>query len=65
MTYGGYSTAIVVNEKFVLRVPANLDLAEAAPLLCAGITVRGGGGGIGISGEPLCMLGVRGDGHGL
>jgi uncharacterized zinc-type alcohol dehydrogenase-like protein len=37
-TQGGYSTGIVVNEKFVLRVPANLDPAGVAPLLCAGIT---------------------------
>ena len=38
MTYGGYSGCIVVDEKFVLRVPANLDLPAVAPLLCAGIT---------------------------
>ena len=38
VTYGGYSESIVVDEHFVLRVPANLDLASAAPLLCAGIT---------------------------
>ena len=38
MTYGGYSEGIVVDEAFVLRVPKNLDLAAAAPLLCAGIT---------------------------
>jgi uncharacterized zinc-type alcohol dehydrogenase-like protein len=38
VTYGGYSDGIVVNEKFVLSVPSNLDLAGAAPLLCAGIT---------------------------
>ena len=38
MTYGGYSKRIVVDEKFVLRVPANLDPAATAPLLCAGIT---------------------------
>ncbi len=38
VTYGGYSDSIVVDEGFVLRVPSNLDLAEAAPLLCAGIT---------------------------
>lgn len=38
MTYGGYSKSIVVDERFVLSVPANLDLAGAAPLLCAGIT---------------------------
>ena len=38
MTYGGYSESVVVDEAFVLRVPKNLDLAAAAPLLCAGIT---------------------------
>src|SRR6202163_3428629 len=38
VTYGGYSDSIVVDEHFVLRVPANLDLAGVAPLLCAGIT---------------------------
>jgi len=38
VTYGGYSDSIVVDERFVLRIPANLNLAAAAPLLCAGIT---------------------------
>ncbi|WP_298224974.1 NAD(P)-dependent alcohol dehydrogenase [Flavobacterium sp.] len=38
MTYGGYSEKVVVEEHFVLKVPANLDLAATAPLLCAGIT---------------------------
>ena len=37
-TFGGYSTAVVVDEAFVLKVPENLDPAGAAPLLCAGIT---------------------------
>lgn len=37
-TYGGYSDKIVVSDKFVLKVPDGLDLAGAAPLLCAGIT---------------------------
>jgi alcohol dehydrogenase (NADP+) len=37
-TLGGYSQTIVVREEFVLRIPAGLDLAAAAPLLCAGIT---------------------------
>ncbi len=37
-TQGGYSSDLVVNEKFVLRVPQNLDPAAVAPLLCAGIT---------------------------
>lgn len=38
VTYGGYSESIVVDEAFVLQVPTRLDLAAAAPLLCAGIT---------------------------
>ncbi len=38
VTYGGYSDSIVVDERFVLQVPSNLNLAGAAPLLCAGIT---------------------------
>lgn len=37
-TYGGYSNDIVVDEAFALTIPANLDLAGVAPLLCAGIT---------------------------
>ncbi|HEX7652715.1 MAG TPA: zinc-binding dehydrogenase, partial [Verrucomicrobiae bacterium] len=37
-TLGGYATTIVVTENFCLHVPPNLDLAAAAPLLCAGIT---------------------------
>jgi len=36
--YGGYSDSIVVDQRFVLKVPSNLDLAGTAPLLCAGIT---------------------------
>jgi alcohol dehydrogenase (NADP+) len=38
VTYGGYSDSIVVDEAFTLRVPNRMDLAGAAPLLCAGIT---------------------------
>ena len=38
-TQGGYSERIVVSRKFVVRVPANLDIKSAAPLLCAGITM--------------------------
>lgn len=37
-THGGYSEKVVVKQDFVLKVPDNLDLAGAAPLLCAGIT---------------------------
>jgi len=38
VTYGGYSTSIVVDENFVLRVRNSVDVAASAPLLCAGIT---------------------------
>ncbi len=37
-TFGGYSTHIIVHEDFVLKIPENLPLDAAAPLLCAGIT---------------------------
>lgn len=37
-TKGGYSSLIVVTEKFVIPVPIDVDLAKIAPLLCAGIT---------------------------
>jgi alcohol dehydrogenase (NADP+) len=37
-TYGGYSRQIVVTERFVVKIPDSLELADAAPLLCAGIT---------------------------
>lgn len=38
-TKGGYSTIMVAPEKFVVTIPESLDLAHAAPLLCAGITM--------------------------
>jgi len=38
LNQGGYASNIVVNENFVLRIPDNLSLSGAAPLLCAGIT---------------------------
>jgi alcohol dehydrogenase (NADP+) len=64
VTYGGYSDSIVVDERFVLRVPANLDLAGAAPLLCAGITTyspmhRWGVG----KGKKVGVVGLGGLGH--
>ncbi|KAK2354935.1 putative mannitol dehydrogenase [Trifolium repens] len=39
ITYGGYSDSMVADEHFVVRIPDNLPLEAAAPLLCAGITV--------------------------
>lgn len=38
-TYGGYSEKIVVDEAFVVRIPDSIPLKDAAPLLCAGITM--------------------------
>ena len=38
LTFGGYSERIVCREEFVLKVPEGMPMAEAAPLLCAGIT---------------------------
>ncbi len=38
-TQGGYSNKIVVDENYVLRLPENIGLDHAAPLLCAGITM--------------------------
>ena len=38
-TFGGYSTRIVVDEQYVLRIPDGIGLDVAAPLLCAGITL--------------------------
>ncbi len=64
VTYGGYSESIVVDEKFVLRVPDNLDLAGVAPLLCAGITtyspIRRWGD---IQGKKVGVVGLGGLGH--
>ncbi|MFI1615533.1 NAD(P)-dependent alcohol dehydrogenase [Streptomyces lydicus] len=38
-TYGGYSTHVVVDENYALRIPETIPLDAAAPLLCAGITL--------------------------
>jgi uncharacterized zinc-type alcohol dehydrogenase-like protein len=64
VTYGGYSDSIVVDEHFVLRIPANLDLAGAAPLLCAGITTYSPlrHWGIG-NGKKVGVVGLGGLGH--
>ncbi len=63
-TFGGYSTHVVVDQHFVLKVPANLDLAGAAPLLCAGITtyspLRHWGAG---KGKKVGIVGLGGLGH--
>jgi uncharacterized zinc-type alcohol dehydrogenase-like protein len=64
VTYGGYSESIVVNERFVLRVPSNLDLAGAAPLLCAGITTYSPLRHWNVtSGQKVGIIGLGGLGH--
>src|SRR5438067_3567344 len=64
VTYGGYSESIVVDERFVLRVPANLDLAGAAPLLCAGITTYSPMRHWGVAqGKKVGVVGLGGLGH--
>ena len=63
-TYGGYSTSIVVNEKFVLRVPENLDIEAVAPLLCAGITTFSPLNHWNIKkGDKVGVIGLGGLGH--
>ncbi len=63
-TYGGYSDKIVTDENFVLRIPSNLPLDGAAPLLCAGITLysplRHWKAG---PGKKVAILGLGGLGH--
>ncbi len=64
VTYGGYSTSIVVDEHFTLKVPTNLNLAGVAPLLCAGITtyspIRRWGD---VKGKKVGVVGLGGLGH--
>jgi alcohol dehydrogenase (NADP+) len=64
VTYGGYSDSIVVTERFVLRVPSNLNLAGAAPLLCAGITTFSPLHHWGVTkGKKVGIVGLGGLGH--
>jgi uncharacterized zinc-type alcohol dehydrogenase-like protein len=64
VTYGGYSDSIVVDERFVLRVPSKLDLAGAAPLLCAGITTYSPMRHWGVTkGKKVGVVGLGGLGH--
>jgi len=64
VTYGGYSDSVVVDERFVLRVPSNLDLAGTAPLLCAGITTYSPMRHWGVTkGKKVGIVGLGGLGH--
>jgi len=64
MTFGGYSERVVCDQAYTLKVPANLDPARAAPLLCAGITtyspLRKWGAG---KGKKVGIIGLGGLGH--
>jgi uncharacterized zinc-type alcohol dehydrogenase-like protein len=64
VTYGGYSDSVVVDERFVLSVPSNLDPAGAAPLLCAGITTYSPLRNWGVTtGKKVGVVGLGGLGH--
>jgi uncharacterized zinc-type alcohol dehydrogenase-like protein len=64
VTYGGYSDSIVVDQRFVLRVPSSLKLAGAAPLLCAGITTYSPMRHWGVTkGKKVGVVGLGGLGH--
>ena len=64
VTYGGYSEAVVVSERFVLRMPESLDAAAAAPLLCAGITTYSPLKHFGVGeGHRVAVVGMGGLGH--
>jgi alcohol dehydrogenase (NADP+) len=64
VTHGGYSDSTVVDEHFVLRVPSNLNLAGAAPLLCAGITTYSPMHHWGVTkGKKVGVVGLGGLGH--
>ncbi|HEX7958250.1 MAG TPA: NAD(P)-dependent alcohol dehydrogenase [Pyrinomonadaceae bacterium] len=63
-TYGGYSTRIVVDEDYVLRVPEGQPLANVAPLLCAGITTYSPLRRFKVSeGQRVGVVGLGGLGH--
>jgi len=64
VTYGGYSDSVVVDEHFVLRVPAKLNPAGTAPLLCAGITTYSPMRHWGVKkGKKVGVVGLGGLGH--
>ncbi|MDB4966700.1 MAG: Mannitol dehydrogenase [Myxococcales bacterium] len=64
VTYGGYSDSIVVDERFVLRIPSKLNPAGTAPLLCAGITTYSPMRHWGVTkGKKVGVVGLGGLGH--
>jgi len=64
VTLGGYSERVVVSDRFVVRVPDSLDMAAAAPLLCAGITTYSPLVHYGVKpGHKVGVVGMGGLGH--
>jgi uncharacterized zinc-type alcohol dehydrogenase-like protein len=63
-THGGYSTRIVVDQNYVLRIPSAIPLDRAAPLLCAGITTYSPMRHFGVkAGDRVAVVGLGGLGH--
>src|SRR2546425_6503606 len=63
-TYGGYSTKIVVDERYVLRLPKGFGPARASPLMCAGVTTYSPLHQFGCKpGEHVAVVGLGGLGH--
>lgn len=64
ITQGGYATSVVVDRRYVLRIPENLDPAAAAPLLCAGVTTFSPLRHFGVEeGDVVGVVGLGGLGH--
>lgn len=63
-TFGGYSDSIIAQEKFVMRIPENLDIKSAAPILCAGVTTYSPLKHFGVKpGHKVGVIGIGGLGH--
>ena len=63
-THGGYSTRVVVDQDYVLRIPPGIPLDRAAPLLCAGITTYSPMRHFGVKvGDRIAVIGLGGLGH--
>lgn len=63
-TFGGFSTHVVANEAFVLKIPDSLEISAAAPLLCAGVTTYSPLKMRGIkAGDKVGIIGIGGLGH--
>ena len=63
-TYGGFSSHIVANQKFVINIPNSLDISAVAPILCAGVTTYSPLKQRGIKkGDKVGIIGIGGLGH--